>query len=197
MIRRPFANSKRKAGGDGRPEVFIADEQSSHPVELDRWRELVLNSLMEEGVRGNCELSVFFIDEDSIAELNAEHMGKIGPTDVLSFPMDAVDAVVGDAQGPGMLTKGPSRPQSDVDDAPLILGDILLCPAVAARQAPDHAGTYNDEVALLLVHGVLHILGHDHFDEPTTTAMRSRELALLTKFHWNGPAPDVFRQDQE
>jgi probable rRNA maturation factor len=111
--------------------------------------------------------------------------------------MDAVEAVLDEAQGPGMLSRGPSRTQTDIDDAPLILGDILLCPAVAARQAPSHAGTYDDEMALLLVHGLLHILGHDHYDEPTTTAMRSREFALLSKFHWNGPAPDGFRQDQE
>jgi len=197
VIRRPFSHSKRKTGGDGRPEVFVADEQSANVVELERWRNLILNCLLEEGVRGNCELSVFFIDENSIAELNAEHMGKMGPTDVLSFPMDAVEAVLDEAQGPGMLSRGPSRTQTDIDDAPLILGDILLCPAVAARQAPSHAGTYDDEMALLLVHGLLHILGHDHYDEPTTTAMRSREFALLSKFHWNGPAPDGFRQDQE
>jgi probable rRNA maturation factor len=65
----------------------------------------------------------------------------------------------------------------------LLLGDVVVCPAVAARQAPKHAGTYDDELALLVVHGVLHVLGHDHAEPDETVAMRARERDLLARFH--------------
>ena len=61
----------------------------------------------------------------------------------------------------------------------MLLGDVVVCPAVAADQAPTHAGTVDDELALLVVHGVLHVLGHDHAEADETAAMRARELALL------------------
>ena len=77
---------------------------------------------------------------------------------------------------------------------PVLLGDIVISPAVADAQFADHAGTYDDELALLVVHGVLDILGHDHEDDSEAELMRSRELALLTEHHWSGPAPAAFRQ---
>jgi probable rRNA maturation factor len=80
---------------------------------------------------------------------------------------------------------------------PLLLGDVVVCPAVAARQAPHHAGNVDDELALLVVHGVLHVLGHDHDLPDTTTAMRARELELLEAHHWRGPAPAGFRQEHD
>jgi probable rRNA maturation factor len=177
------------------PEVFCSDEQSGSTIDLARWRQLAVSALLHEGVHGACELSVFFVDEATMADLNAEHMGKVGPTDVLAFPLDAVDGV--EPQGPGALSRGPARPQPDVDDVPTLLGDVIICPIVAERQASTHAGTTDDELALLLVHGILHVLGFDHHDEPTTTEMRARELAILTTHHWSGPAPSGFRQEQD
>ena len=94
-----------------------------------------------------------------MAELNREHMGHEGPTDVLSFPIDGAGA------GPDGL-----------------LGDVVVCPAVARRNAPDHAGTYDDELALLVVHGVLHVLGHDHAEADDAEVMRAREGDLLARF---------------
>jgi probable rRNA maturation factor len=70
----------------------------------------------------------------------------------------------------------------------------VVCPAVAAQQAADHAGTLDDELALLVVHGVLHLLGHDHAEPGEATIMRRRELELLERLHWAGPAPTGFRQ---
>lgn len=177
------------------PEVFCSDEQSDVVVDLDRWRRLALATLSAEGVRGACELSLFFVDERSIAELNSEHMGKVGPTDVLAFPLDGVEVI--EAQGPGALTSGPARPHPDHDDVPTLLGDVIVCPSVARAQAPSHAGNLDDELALLVVHGTLHVLGYDHADEVGLTEMRARELALLTAHHWNGPAPAGFRQDHD
>lgn len=177
------------------PEVFCGDEQSDVAVDLARWRSLALATLAHEGVRGACELSVFFVDEESIADLNNDHMGKTGSTDVLAFPMDGVEVM--DLQGPGALTRGPARPHPDHDDVPTLLGDVVVCPAVAQRQAPTHAGTLDDEIALLVVHGILHVLGYDHDTDDATVRMRERELAVLTSHHWHGPAPGAFRQEHD
>lgn len=145
-------------------------------VDVGRWAELAEASLLTEGAAG--ELTLTFIDDDDIAELNAEYMGKTGPTDVLSFPLDDDDE--------------PSLP-----GVPTLLGDIVISASVADRQFLDHAGTYDDELALLVVHGVLHILGHDHEEPEETTVMRAREIALLQEHHWNGMAPPAFRQEQD
>ena len=77
---------------------------------------------------------------------------------------------------------------------PLLLGDIVICPEVAVEQAPTHAGTVEDEMALLVVHGVLHILGWDHDTVDKTVAMQAREREILTAHHWNGEVPPTFSQ---
>ena len=139
-------------------------------IDLERWQALAAAALSTEGAGG--ELTLTFVDRDEIAVLNEEHMGASGPTDVLSFPLD-------DESVPGV---------------PTLLGDVVLSPAVAAAQAAGHAGTLDDEIALLVVHGVLHILGHDHADPDEAETMRARERDLLEQHHWNGPAPQGFRQ---
>lgn len=191
--RRPGLGRPKRAGGDGSPEVFCVDEQSDVGIDMNEWRDLARATLSEEGVRGACELSLFFVDEATMADLNREHMSKQGPTDVLAFPLDGVEVV--DAQGPGALTRGPARPHPDHDDAPTLLGDVVVCPIVAERQAPTHAGSVRDELALLVVHGVLHVLGYDHDTDDSTATMRERERQILVRHHWNGPVPESFRQE--
>jgi len=193
---RQRGKASRRAGGDGVPDVYCADEQDSHPVDVARWRDLAVAALLEQGVRGGCELSLFFVDVTTISELNQEHMGKPGPTDVLSFPMDGLD-VVAEGQGPGAVSRGPARPHPDPDDAPTMLGDVVVCPAVAHGQFAGHAGTYDDEIALLVVHGILHVLGFDHAVPSEAADMRSRERAILEAHHWHGPAPAGFRQEHD
>ncbi|MFN3254129.1 MAG: rRNA maturation RNase YbeY [Ilumatobacter sp.] len=154
--------------------VVVEDARSdddSPGVEIDpvRWQRLAAACLGTERAVG--ELTLTFIDEVEIAELNLEHMGIDGATDVLSFPMD----------------------DTPIAGVPTLLGDIVISPAVAERQFADHAGTLDDELALLVVHGVLHVLGHDHAEVDEAATMRSRELALLEAHHWAGPAPSGFR----
>jgi probable rRNA maturation factor len=84
-----------------------------------------------------------------------------------------------------------------VTGVPTLLGDVVISPAVAADQYADHAGTFEDELALLVVHGILHVLGHDHAEPDETAVMRSRELDLLERFHWRCPAPAHFRQTHD
>ncbi|MCX6522264.1 MAG: rRNA maturation RNase YbeY [Actinobacteria bacterium] len=192
---RPRLSGRPRVGGDGEPEVFCADEQSDVPLELDRWQDLAMQVLRDEGVRGLAELSILFVAEQEMAELNRDYMGKDGPTDVLAFPIDAHD--VTQVVAPAGATRGPDRAPVDPGELPLLLGDVVVCPAVARRQAPDHAGTLDDELALLIVHGVLHVLGRDHAEPEEAEEMRARERALLEAHHWHGPAPEGFRQEQE
>lgn len=169
-----------RAGPEGEVQVFGADEQSAEPVEVDRWVRLAHDVLVAEGVRGEAELSLLFVDEAAITELNGRFMDSDGPTDVLAFPIDD-PAVSG--RWPDSGTSGPDRDDPEPDDLPLLLGDVVVCPAVARRQAPEHAATYEDELALLVVHGVLHVLGHDHAEPEETAVMQARERELLDRFH--------------
>jgi probable rRNA maturation factor len=192
---RPHLRGRQKVGGDGEPEVFVADEQRSVDIDVSRWRALADAVLTDEGVRGNVELSVLFVEEDDIAALNEQFLGDARPTDVLAFPIDAVDVDI--MSSPTSGRSGPDRPPTDPGDQPLLLGDVVVCPAVAKAQATEHAGTLDDELALLVVHGILHVLGHDHDQPEETAAMRGRERALLEAHHWHGPAPAGFRQEQD
>ena len=107
-----------------------------------------------------CEVFVFFFKaKEGIRDLVRcrglgdvyKRQGPLGPTDVLAFPIDAAEAeIVLMGQPP---SRGPDRAPPDPGDMPLLLGDVVICPAVAARQAPTHAGTLEDEFALLVVHG--------------------------------------------
>jgi len=159
--------------------IVVSDEQDEFEIDAERWATLAEDVLRTEGRQG--ELTLTFVDTEIMTELNLEHMGEHHATDVLSFPLDAdltPDAV---ATGYG----------------PVLLGDVVVCPAVAAVNAPTHAGTLDDELALLVVHGILHVLGHDHADPEETATMRRRELEHLTRSHWHGAAVPVgFRQEQ-
>ena len=167
--------------GTGEPVVVVgADEQSDVAVDVDRWCGLAAAALRDCGRHG--ELTLTFVDRAEISDLNAQHLGKSGPTDVLSFPLDA---------------GGESHQAPGDDSVPTLLGDVVICPDVARTQAPTHAGTLDDELALLVVHGVLHVLGYDHAEAGEAEAMRTRELELLVAHHWAGPPPFGFRQAQD
>ena len=141
--------------------VFVADEQA-RPVDVDRLRQLAEFVLADLRVPQAMELSVLCIEPDAIAELNAHHMGSTGPTDVLAFPIDL----------PGETLPG----------EPAILGDVVLCPVVADRQAGDHGVTLDQELELLVVHGILHLLGHDHAEPDEERAMTQQTQRLLAGF---------------
>lgn len=161
--------------------MFVTDEQSLLPVDVERWQRLALAVLASEGVEGECELSVMFVDESTITDLNSRFMGEVAPTDVLSFPIDGDPDPSGrwpDRGGPG-----PERLDDDPEELPLLLGDVVICPAVAERNAPGHAGSVDDEIALLVVHGVLHLLGMDHAVDDERAAMWARERELLDAHH--------------
>ncbi|MCL4133368.1 UNVERIFIED_CONTAM: hypothetical protein GTU68_057760 [Idotea baltica] len=94
--------------------------------------------------------------------LNTQYMGGSGPTDVLAFPIDVAD-------GSNTVPEG----------QPIMFGDVVICPLVA-DQAPQ---TLADELALLVVHGALHLIGHDHAEPDQTSIMKALEHEMLDRFH--------------
>jgi probable rRNA maturation factor len=151
-------------------EVFVADEQTQEPVDTIRWVRLAENVLRAEGVRGDAELSVLFVDEQAMTDLNKRFLGgESGRSPDSGGP------------GPGHVAPEPS-------EMPTLLGDVVICPAVARRNVEsgvhrDRAATYDDEVALLLVHGILHLMGMDHVGDDEAAVMERRERDLLARFH--------------
>jgi probable rRNA maturation factor len=162
-------------------EVFAADEQSQVDVDTLRWVRLARDVLDAEGVGGDVEMSMLFVDEPAMAELNRRFLGNDGPTDVLAFPID--EDLIEAGRSPDSGGPGPGTLAQEASEVPIVLGDVVLCPAVAERQAPEHAGSYDDEMALLVVHGILHLLGMDHADDQQAEAMERRERDLLERFH--------------
>ena len=152
--------------------VVRAFDETSGPaagddlVDTERWARLARAVLSDEGV-GSGELGLRFVDAGAMAELNLAHMGTAGPTDVLAFPIDSVHG---------------GAPASEPT---VLLGDVVVCPAYAARAngSPGPAGDPDDELALLVVHGVLHVLGYDHAHEAEAAAMQTREQQLLAAHH--------------
>ena len=165
-------------------DIYAADEQSDFEVDLERWVALAKGALVDEGVRGLAEVSLIFADEPTIADLNQQFLGKEGPTDVLSFPIDAEPDLSGRVPDAGGT--GPGDPP--LPEIPQLIGDVVICPAVAARNAVEHECTFDDEVALLVVHGVLHLLGWDHLIDEEAERMEARERDLLAR-HYRSTTP--------
>ena len=159
--------------------VFCTDEQSVVPIDLERWSRLARLVLADERAPYDAEVSLLFVDATSIADLNGRFLGSEGPTDVLSFPID--DDHVPAGRRPDEGGRGPGSSNEPVDP-PIVLGDVVLCPEVAQRQAEEHAVSLDDELALLVVHGVLHLLRYDHAEEQETERMQRRERELLERF---------------
>jgi probable rRNA maturation factor len=161
-------------------EVFGADEQSDVEVDVVRWVRLAQLVLAEERVPGVAELSLIFVDEQAITDLNERFLGGTGPTDVLAFPMD--DAVVLGGRHPDQGGRAPGAP-AEAGEPPSLIGDLVVCPRVAAAQAPEHGWTTEEELALLVVHGILHVLGMDHATPEEEATMFAKQDALLERFH--------------
>jgi probable rRNA maturation factor len=136
----------------GYPRVLVSNRLSSGSPGPDEHAltELARETLLAEG-HERVELSLSLVDDDEMARLHERYMQEAGPTDVLTFPLD----------------------DDDVDESGIrVLGDVVICPAVAARNNPDDPRA---ELRLLVVHGVLHVLGYDHEDDGERAEMWSRQ----------------------
>lgn len=166
-------------------DVFLVDEQADVAVDVQRCSALARLVLAEEEVRTSAELSVTFVDELTMQELHERFLGLEGATDVLAFPMD--EDLVETGRQPDQGGRGPGTP-SEPTELPFVVGDVVVCPVVARRQADERGIDWRREVELLVVHGVLHLLGYDHEDdERAAERMRRRERELLELFDAGAP----------
>jgi len=149
--------------------IEIANE-SGADVDTDAILAVARYALDEMGVNPLAELSVLLVDLAYMTELNHRWMGGDGPTDVLAFPMDE-----------GSIDHGPAEPNAA---EPALLGDVVLCPEVAAKQAATAGHSAADELHLLTVHGVLHLLGYDHAEPDEEREMFALQAKLLEG--WRG-----------
>ena len=188
--------------------VIVGDERlhtGDPPLDAERWGTLALTALMDENAlpsgsapphagrapagaeAPSSTLGLLFVDPKEMARLNMEHRGKDRPTDVLAFPIDG----------------RPSDPQT----GPVLVGDVVVCPAYAVANIADYADhpavssrsapppfadsqeepglsySFEDVLALLVVHGVLHVLGYDHIKLADAAVMQARERDLLSRHH--------------
>lgn len=136
-------------------------------VELDvrEFTALARFTMRRMRVHPQAELCLKLVDEATIAEFNRRYLDKQGPTDVLSFPMDELR---------------PGREGEPEQDG--ILGDLLLCPQYAAEQAPILDRSVNDELHLLTIHGILHLLGYDHAEPVEEREMFTLQERLLEEW---------------
>ncbi len=141
-------------------QISVLSHREPEPLDLTAFERLAAFVLEREEAPDAVELSVAVVEIAEMTELNERYRGKEGPTDVLSFECDDPCAVV----SPG---------------EPVALGDVVIAPEVAEAQAAEYGHTVEQELNLLLVHGVLHLLGYDHEDDDDALAMQSRERALL------------------
>lgn len=167
--------------------MFVVDEQHDAPVDLVGVQRLAEHVLGEEGVEGAVEVNLLFVDRPAMADLNATFMDAEGPTDVLAFPIDESSGDAG--RSPDGGTAAPDRRTPEPEDMPLLLGDVVICPAVAAANAHSDAGRYEDEIRLLVVHGLLHLMGMDHAEPEEAVVMQGRERELLAGFAAEGEEP--------
>ena len=116
-------------------------------------------------IHPQAELSVLLVDEAAMTELHVRWMNEPGPTDVLSFPMDEL-----------------RQPQDDEEPEPGTLGDVVLCPQVAVRQALAAGHSTQEELLLLTTHGILHLLGFDHAESEEEKEMFALQRRLLLTF---------------
>lgn len=129
-----------------------------------RWQNLASAVLASEGAPENSEISLLFVDEDRMAELNEQHMGSRRPTDVLAFPID--ETWRDDRSREDNLSTDPSA-------APILIGDVVICP----EQCQDEEG-----IAMRVVHGVLHLCGYDHAEYREAAQMFSLQQRYIKLF---------------
>jgi probable rRNA maturation factor len=128
-------------------------------------QDVVLFGMAQMRVHADAELAIVLVDEAAMEQLHLQWMGEPGPTDVLSFPMDEL------------------RPGRDGEtSAEGILGDIVLCPTVAAAQAETAGHSLMAELSMLTIHGLLHLLGYDHAEPDEEKEMFGLQADILQKY---------------
>ncbi len=146
--------------------IFLADEQDE-PLSTEPLRRLAELVLTEESLDDDTEVTLLFVDDDVIADYNKRFMGRAGPTDVLAFPLE-----------PATPGTPPKRMQGG---PPVNLGDVVIAPAYVTRAAAERGVDTQNEMGLMVVHGILHLLGWDHQNDDQAEEMERREADLLKR----------------
>jgi probable rRNA maturation factor len=141
-------------------EIQIAEQFQGY-IEPEPLRQAALATLIHQGVEEVCELAVVVSDDETLHELNRHHRGVDAPTDVLAFPDET--------RGPFVSAPG----------FPRYLGDVIISAPRAQAQAAEAGHDVQAELQLLVVHGVLHLLGHDDTTEERRARMWAAQAAIL------------------
>jgi probable rRNA maturation factor len=154
--------------------IEVMNETDHHVQEEDlvKVARHVLDAL---GVSPLAELAITLVDVEHMTELHVKWMGEPGPTDVLSFPMDELDLR-------GSRGAGHAHEEKPDDTLPMMLGDVVLCPVVAEKQAKDAGHSFEDELHLLTTHGILHLVGFDHAEPEEHAEMFGLQGELLASW---------------
>jgi probable rRNA maturation factor len=162
---------------DRRPIELIVDLQVASdemdipaPTSIEAW-VLAALSAGSEALPAAAELTIRIVDETESAELNERYRERAGPTNVLSFPFDLPPGI--DAQA--------------LTEMPALLGDLVICAPVVVREAAEQGKTTTAHWAHLVVHGVLHLLGHDHIEPGEATRMEALETAIIRGLGFPSP----------
>jgi probable rRNA maturation factor len=141
---------------------WCIDDRGQLPDEgvINGWYQLCLNQRKEQAA----EVCVRIVTNEEISELNQQYRGKTGATNVLSFPNDTID-----------------------ESGRILLGDIVICSEVVIEEARDQAKTVEAHFAHLLIHGVLHLQGHDHSEEDQALEMEAIEIELMKSLGFSDP----------
>ncbi|SEI95964.1 rRNA maturation RNase YbeY [Demequina mangrovi] len=145
--------------------MIEVNNETDATVDEVEFAELARYVLGEMHVADGAELAIMFVDEEAMEQLHLQWMDEPGATDVLSFPMDELR---------------PGTP--DEPTPPGLLGDIVVCPSVAARQAATAGHSAEEEMLLLTTHGILHLLGYDHVEPEEEKEMFALQRNLLLTF---------------
>lgn len=162
--------------------IFIDNRQNN--IELQKGEEEILKeiidyTLKEEGVKIDYEVSVIFIDNKMIRELNSEYRNIDRETDVLSFPMLEYPS----KRVYKNIYIGFHFSDDYFDEGRLVLGDIALSLEKAKEQSEEYGHSFIREICYLTIHSLLHLLGYDHMEEDEKFIMRKREEEILEKFN--------------
>ena len=130
--------------------------------------DILAHAATEEGFSGETEVSVTFMNDEEIRQVNAEYRGIDKPTDVISFALE--EMTDGDV---AIITE---------EDMPTILGDIIISVDTATRQAVEYDHSINREIGFLALHGFLHLLGYDHMTAEDEAKMFGRQKEILGTF---------------
>lgn len=158
---------------DNRQNLLMVDEGLEKLID-----EIINYALKEEQVLIPYEVSVIYVDNESIREINEETRGIDKATDVLSFPMLDYN----ENQVFKDCYVGYKFSQIDLNEGNLVLGDIVLSLERAKEQSEEFGHSFQREVCYLIIHSILHLLGYDHMEEEEKKVMRDREEEILSKF---------------